>query len=368
MSFKSWTRNNFVAGVLVLVPVLGTIALFSWLFAKVTGPGYEWVLRRFRSETTVQGVMIPETELYWLDENQTLDEVKEEVLRTGRSRFPVNSGKTGEFKGVLLREELLKYSAQGDLSNTTVQQAMVKDIPLVRENKNVSDLHEQLQLNMQEAAMILDERSKIVGMVVIEDLAQQAFAFRQILEENELLFRLIVLFLMIGLTVLIGLLVRNFLGRRIFRLGETLLERIPIVNRVYIALRQISRAFWGRNKTVFSHVVLLEYPRRGLYTLGFVTSPGRGEVDAKTEEKLINVFLPTTPNPTSGWFVMVPEDQAVTMEMKVEDALKMIISGGAVVPEYHRAIRVFEGRHGKKENEQQGQTKPESEIATPQPG
>jgi uncharacterized membrane protein len=248
VSFKGWTRNNFFAGVLVVVPVLGTIALFSWLFDKVTGPGYAWLIGRFPAdEETFLGQFL--------------------------------KGRSGQF-----------------------------------------------------------------------------------------LFRLAVLFLMFGLIVLIGALARNFLGRRVIRAGETFFEKIPIVNRVYVGLRQISQAFWGRNKTVFSHVVLLEYPRRGLYTLGFVTSPGRGEVDAKTEEKLINVFLPTTPNPTSGWFVMVPEDQTVTMEMKVEDALKMIISGGAVVPEYRKAVRVFEGRRGKKEIEQQGQTPPESEIATPQPG
>ncbi len=181
------------------------------------------------------------------------------------------------------------------------------------------------------------------------------------------MFRLMVLVLMLGLTVVIGALARNFVGKHVLRFGESFFERIPIVNRVYIALRQISQAFWGQNKTVFSHVVLLEYPRRGVYTLGFVTSPGRGEVDAKTKDKLINVFLPTTPNPTSGWFVMVPEKEAVRLEMRVEDALKMIISGGAVVPAYRRAMDVPEGRHEGEENEQ-GEIHREQQVTTPHTG
>jgi len=179
--------------------------------------------------------------------------------------------------------------------------------------------------------------------------------------KNTVVFRLAVLFLMLGLTVVIGALARNFLGKRIFRFGETILfEKIPIVSRVYIALKQISQAFWGgESKTVFSHVVLLEYPRRGLYTLGFVTSQGRGEVKARTEEKLLNIFLPTTPNPTSGWFVMAPEEHAVRLEMKVEDALKMIISGGAVVPEYREAVSILEARH-----EEKGEIPQEKEAPT----
>ncbi len=360
MSFKNWLRNNFVAGVLVVVPLLGTLALFWVLFAKVTGPGYEWLLGRFRSETA-GAVMVPKKDSYFFQQERTLEEVRYQVLRSGYSYFAVYRDDLDDIVGIFSRTDLLKYSGE------QLTEMKIKDVMTnyrVLETRGIGELLEEFRQNDREVASVVDKRGAVVGIVRIEDLAARSFVFRQILEENEVLFRLIVLFLTLGLIVIIGLLARNFLGRRVILIGEILLERIPIVSRVYIAFKQISQAFWGRNKTVFSHVVLLEYPRRGLYTLGFVTSPGRGEVDAKTKERLINVFLPTTPNPTSGWFVMVPENQAVRMEMKVEDALKMIISGGAVVPEYRTAVKVLEERHNDEEDE--GQAETESEFATPQ--
>jgi uncharacterized membrane protein len=355
---KSWLRNNFVAGVLVLVPLLGTAALFWWLFAKVTGPGYQWLLKRFRSEAVVREVMVPKATMHFLEENRTLTQVKDEVLKARFSRFPVYAGNTENITGLFLRGDLRKYPSEEELRKFKVKDVK-RPIAFVPETKNVTDLLKEFHQTRQSMAVVVDG-GKTAGFVAIDQLVGESFPFRQFLEKNELLFRGVVLLLMLGLTVLIGFLARNFLGRRVLRLGETILEKIPIVNRVYIALRQISQAFWGQNKTVFSHVVLLEYPRRGLYTLGFVTSPGRGEIKARTEERLVNVFLPTTPNPTSGWFVMVPEEHAVPLEMKVEDALKMIISGGAVVPEYRKAVSALEARHKKEEEAEK-----EEEVSAP---
>ena len=149
----------------------------------------------------------------------------------------------------------------------------------------------------------------------------------------KILARAFVLIVMIGLVILIGLLAKNFFGRRLLRLGEIIIEKIPIINRIYIALKQISNAFWGQDKTIFKQVILVEYPRRGLYALAFVTSENTGEIDEKISGKLLNVFLPTTPNPTSGYFLMVPEKKAIRLAMSVEDGMKMVISGGAVMPE-----------------------------------
>jgi uncharacterized membrane protein len=145
--------------------------------------------------------------------------------------------------------------------------------------------------------------------------------------------RLFVLMVVIGIITFVGVFARNYFGRLILGFSEKIFKNIPIVGRIYIALRQLSSAFWGENKTIFREVIMVEYPRRGLYTLGFVTSECSGEIDEKLSGKLLNVFIPTTPNPTSGYFLMVPEKKVVHLAMSVEDGMKMIISGGAVTPE-----------------------------------
>jgi uncharacterized membrane protein len=355
VNFKSWLRTNFMAGIIVLVPVLGTIALFSWLFGRVTGPGYSWLLGRFQAERVVEDVMVPAAKARWLKESDSLAAARQMILTTGLSRFPVYRGSFDTVTGLFMARHLPRNASPEELSSTRVSDVMQRYVPRVPEGKPVKELLKEFQDTGQEAAIVVS-KGRTAGFVTHDDLLRKGgghAVITEFLQKNQLLFRLVVLFLMFGLTVLIGFVARNFLGRRVFRLGETLVERIPIVNRVYVALKQISEAFWGRNKTVFTGVVLLEYPRKGLYTLGFVTSPGRGEIKAKTEEKLINVFLPTTPNPTSGWFVMVPEEQAVPLDMKVEDALKMIISGGAVVPEYRRGMKILEDQRGQQEKLQQ---------------
>ena len=340
MTFRTWLRNNFVAGVLVLVPLLGTIALFWWLFGRVTGPGYNWLLRRFQTEKTVENVMVPRADVPWLEQNESLAQARGVILRTRQYRFPVYAGQVDNPVGLFWARHLPKDATPEELSRTRIKDVMYPYISIVSANKNVSELQREFEQTRQQVAVVVDKSGRVTGLVTHEDLLEKGGAYviiTQFLQKNQLLFRLVVFFLMFALTVLIGILARNFLGRRVLRIGETLLTKIPIVSRVYIALKQISQAFWGQNKTVFTGVVLLEYPRKGLYTLGFVTSPGRGEVKARADEELLNIFLPTTPNPTSGWFVMVPEEHVVHLDMKVEDALKMVISGGAVVPEYPRS-------------------------------
>lgn len=362
--FRTWLRNNFVAGVLVLVPLLGTAALFWWLFGRVTGPGYNWLLRRFQTEKTVENVMVPRADVHWLEQDQTLADARQVILRTRRNRFPVYARQIDNAVGLFLARHLPKDASPEELSRTRVKDVMYPWISTVSASKNVSELQREFEQTRQQVAVVVDKSGRVTGLVTHEDLLEKGGAYvviTQFLQKNQLLFRLIVLFLMFGLIVLIGILARNFLGRRVLRIGETLLTRIPIVSRVYIALKQISQAFWGQNKTVFTGVVLLEYPRKGLFTIGFVTSPGRGEVKAKSDEKLLNVFLPTTPNPTSGWFVMVPEKHAVPLDMKVEDALKMVISGGAVVPEYPRSANI--PKPGPDDEEEESHREEESPAA-----
>ncbi len=140
-------------------------------------------------------------------------------------------------------------------------------------------------------------------------------------------------FISLLLVILItGMIARNYLGKKIIALGDTIVTRIPLVNRVYNAIQQISHAFFSEKREVFERAVLLEYPRRGVYSIGFFTQDTRGEVQTHLKEDVVSVFLPTTPNPTSGFLLFVPKSDITFLEMSVEEALKLVISGGAIVP------------------------------------
>jgi len=134
--------------------------------------------------------------------------------------------------------------------------------------------------------------------------------------------------------IVIGMLARNVIGKRLILFGESILARIPMVNKIYRAVQQISHAFVG--KVIFTRVVLLQYPRKGIYSIGFVTSDTKGEIGSEISKDSINVFLPTTPNPTSGYLLFVPEKDTISLSMSVEDAMKLVISGGAVTPNYSK--------------------------------
>lgn len=141
---------------------------------------------------------------------------------------------------------------------------------------------------------------------------------------------LIVLLVVTGL----GVLSQFFLGKMLISYFESLMRRIPIAGVIYRTVRQIVDTFSKQKKAVFQKVVLVEFPRKGLYSIGFLTGEAKGEVQERTGETLINIFVPTTPNPTSGFLVMVDESGVIFLDMSVGDAMKLIISGGAVVPEW----------------------------------
>lgn len=133
---------------------------------------------------------------------------------------------------------------------------------------------------------------------------------------------------------LIGTFARNVIGRRLIGLGEKILASIPLVNRIYRALQQIGQAFLGEKRTGFNRVILFQYPRSGLYTLGLVSGEGGQEIREKTGEKMLTVFVPTTPNPTSGLLILAPEKDSIPLRMSVEEALKLLVSGGTIIPPY----------------------------------
>ncbi|MEC9367319.1 MAG: DUF502 domain-containing protein [Pseudomonadota bacterium] len=144
----------------------------------------------------------------------------------------------------------------------------------------------------------------------------------------------------IGLTV-IGGFTANLFGRTLIGYGETLLNRMPVVRNVYSGLKQIFETVLSQSSNTFQKVGLIEYPRKGLYALVFVSKETKGEVDDKTGigEPFLSVVLPTTPNPTSGFLLFVPKKDVIVLEMTVEEAAKLVISAGLVVPKYQSKLR-----------------------------
>ncbi len=132
--------------------------------------------------------------------------------------------------------------------------------------------------------------------------------------------------------VITGALVSNFIGRKLLELWEKLLNRIPGFRGIYKALKQLSDTVLSTSGDSFKKAVLVEYPRKGMWTIAFQTGNYHGEVEKKIGEEIINIYVPTTPNPTSGFFIMLPKDDVIELDMSVDEAFKLIISTGVVTP------------------------------------
>lgn len=145
---------------------------------------------------------------------------------------------------------------------------------------------------------------------------------------------------------LVGLLATNIFGKKLVTLGEAMVDKIPIVRSVYTGTKQVITTLIDSNAKSFSQCVLVEFPRKGVYVLGFITSEAKGEIQLKTMERVVNVFVPTTPNPTSGFLIFVPRQDLVELEMPVDDGIKLVISGGIVTPSFDEArmIKVEDGK------------------------
>ncbi len=148
------------------------------------------------------------------------------------------------------------------------------------------------------------------------------------------LYRVAALLIFLLFTTLVGWVTRRVAGKRLVSLTELLIARVPVLNRTYGFMKEISHTLLAGQKTMFQRVVMVQFPRLGVYSLGFVTSETGGEPQVRTAERVVNVFVPTTPNPTSGFFIMVPHGELIELSMSVGDGIKMVISGGAVVPPY----------------------------------
>ncbi len=134
------------------------------------------------------------------------------------------------------------------------------------------------------------------------------------------------------LVMITGILVKNYIGHRVVALGEYILSGIPLVRPIYAAVKQVIQAMFGDTPYAFQRSILVEYPRKGVWAIAFVTGKPTGEIQDKMDKKMINVFLPTTPNPTSGFYLVIAAEDTIPLDISVEDAFKLLISGGVVEP------------------------------------
>lgn len=135
-------------------------------------------------------------------------------------------------------------------------------------------------------------------------------------------------------TIIIGWIAKGILGRSMISFAESLVERMPVVRTIYSGIKQISETVFAQSERSFEKACLIQYPRKGIWAIGFVSTEAKGEVykQINPNGKLMSIFLPTTPNPTSGFLLFLPEEDVIELDMSVEDAAKLVISAGLVYP------------------------------------
>ena len=151
--------------------------------------------------------------------------------------------------------------------------------------------------------------------------------------------------------ILIGFLTANFLGRAFLVFGERIVARMPVVRSIYNALKQIMETVLAKSGSSFRDVVLLEYPRKGIWAVAFVTSQAKGQVSNIKDEDMISIFMPTTPNPTSGFLLFVPKSDLTYLDMSVEEGVKLVISAGMIWPDDEKKAATDEDADPKALNE-----------------
>ena len=135
-------------------------------------------------------------------------------------------------------------------------------------------------------------------------------------------------------TVVVGWIAKGLIGRSLIRFAESLVERMPVVRSIYSGVKQIAETIFAQSERNFEKACLVQYPRKGIWAIGFISTDAKGEISerAETMGKLMSVFVPTTPNPTSGFLLFVPQEDVIELDMSIEDAAKLVISAGLVYP------------------------------------
>lgn len=145
---------------------------------------------------------------------------------------------------------------------------------------------------------------------------------------------LLALCLAVALITLVGRLARHFLGKKLIQLMDYIMFKVPLLNKIYGTIKQVNEAFTSSKKSSFKQVVLVEFPKDGMHSVGFITNEDHQEVQQKITGKIISVFVPTTPNPTTGFLLLLPEEKITKLDMSVADGIKFIVSLGSVAPYY----------------------------------
>jgi len=146
---------------------------------------------------------------------------------------------------------------------------------------------------------------------------------------------------LLAFTWIIGIIASNYFGKKIVGIGENVLARIPLVSTIYFAAKQMLEAFTIDEAKAFRQVVLVEYPRKGLFSVGFITSDAPIGINQLKEDKLVNIFVPTTPNPTSGIFIIAEEHELIFLNISVEDGIKFIVSAGMITPKPLKSLNAL---------------------------
>ena len=184
----------------------------------------------------------------------------------------------------------------------------------------------------------------LTGILVILPLALTLIVIFWLFNRVDIIFRQpienLLGFKIYGLGVLItvvlilfaGVIALNYTGYKMIHFAEILLKKIPIVSTLYFSIKQLTETVYGSKHTAFRRAVLVQYPSKGIYSIGFFTSDGTEEINQYLGGETVGLFIPTTPNPTSGMFVMVSKNDIISLDMSVEDAIKLVVSGGIVKP------------------------------------
>lgn len=138
------------------------------------------------------------------------------------------------------------------------------------------------------------------------------------------------------LIILVGVLAQNYVGKKLISFSEKIFNRIPILNGLYNLFKQIADVFSHKEQNAFRRMVLVEYPRKGILSPGFLTGDAPAEISSTSGRKFLSIFVPTVPNPTTGFLIYVPEDEVTMLEMSIEEGIKLIISAGVIRPEYSK--------------------------------
>ena len=147
-------------------------------------------------------------------------------------------------------------------------------------------------------------------------------------------------------TIIVGWIAKGLIGRSLLRWAESIVDRTPVVRSVYSGIKQIAETVFAQSERNFEKACLVEYPRRGIWAIGFISTSAKGEITdkARVEGEMVSVFVPTTPNPTSGFLLFFPRDDIVELDMSIEDAAKLVISAGLVYPNGKEAKAAVEKR------------------------